>query len=146
MIYVLLAIIFGLALGMILPVPTNQALSLYFVVGIFSALDSVLGAIRAGLEDKYDSHIFISGFLVNSILAMILAYVGDKLSLPLYYAAIFVFGTRLFSNSSIIRRQLIGYRHKRKSPKDKWAGESKKNRRLLYAGACEKRKRTKKLI
>lgn len=146
MIYVLLATILGLALGMILPVPTNQTLSLYFVVGIFTALDSVLGAIRAGLEDKYNSNIFISGFLVNSILAMLLAYVGDKLSLPLYYAAIFVFGTRLFSNSSIIRRQLMGFHQKRKRPKDRWAGELKKNRRYLYSGAREKRKRTKKLI
>ena len=59
------------------------------------------------MEQKFDSNIFISGFFGNAILAALLAYVGDRLGVPLYYAAIFAFGTRLFQNFAIIRRHLL---------------------------------------
>ncbi len=125
-----------------MPVPSNQVLSLYFVVGIFAALDSVLGAIRANLEEQYDAKIFISGFLTNTFIAMVLAYVGDKLSLPLYYAAIFVFGTRLFSNISIIRRIIINGNKSEKGQKFNGKQQLKsKNRRHIYFTSLKKRKK-----
>ncbi|HHU18447.1 MAG TPA: small basic family protein, partial [Clostridiales bacterium] len=43
----------------------------------------------------------------NAILAGLLAYLGDRLGVPLYYAAILVFGGRLFQNLAVIRRLLI---------------------------------------
>lgn len=107
MIYAILAIVFGIIIGFIVPMPAASALSMYYAVGIFAAMDSVLGALRAYLEEKYDLAIFVSGFIVNTIVAMILAYLGDRLGLPLYYAAIFVFGTRLFTNLSFVRRLAI---------------------------------------
>ncbi len=107
MLIIFIAIILGFIIGMFMPMPTSQALALYFSVGIFAALDSVIGGCKALLKKDYNSKIFISGFFFNSFLAMVLAYVGDKLGLPLYYAAIFVFGTRLFTNISEIRRCII---------------------------------------
>ncbi len=142
MIIVVFAVLLGILLGLFMPVPSNQVLSLYFVVGIFAALDSVLGAIRSNFEDEYDSKIFISGFLTNIIISMLLAYVGDKLSLPLYYAAIFVFGIRLFSNISVIRRILIhsGSRGGRTKSRAKYNKKSK-NRRYIYYTSLKKRKK-----
>ncbi len=142
MVIIVLAVLLGILLGLFMPVPSNQVLSLYFVVGIFAALDSVLGAIRSSLEDEYDSKIFISGFLTNTIISMILAYVGDKLSLPLYYAAIFVFGIRLFSNISIIRRIIIHSNDKGKRTKSNQKHDKKsKNRRYIYYTSLRKRKK-----
>ncbi len=45
-------------------------------------------------------------------LAAFLAYIGDRLGVPLYYAAIFTFGGRIFENFASIRRILL---NKRKS-------------------------------
>ncbi len=139
MLFIILAIVLGIFLGLFLPVPSDEALSLYFVVGIFAALDAVLGAIRSSLENKYDSKIFLSGFILNTIVAMILAYLGDKLSLPLYYAAIFVFGTRIFSNISLIRRFLIKTR--KFDEKVKKINTRKHERRILYDKSIKKRKK-----
>jgi small basic protein len=68
----------------------------------------LLGAARSHLEGKYNNLIFISGFIVNAVLAGALTYLGDLLGVPLYYAAILVFGGRLFNNLAVIRRIIIG--------------------------------------
>ena len=49
----------------------------------------------------------VSGFFGNSILAACLAYLGDKLGIPMYIAAVIVFGGRIFDNFAIIRRILL---------------------------------------
>ncbi len=70
-------------------------------------MDSLIGAARAHMEEKYNGLIFITGFACNAVLAGLLTFVGDKLGIPLYYAAIFVFGGRLFNNLAVIRRLVI---------------------------------------
>ena len=51
--------------------------------------------------------IFISGFFGNALLAAALAYLGDKLGIPIYIAAVIVFGGRIFDNFGSIRRILL---------------------------------------
>jgi small basic protein len=107
MLFVILGIIVGVAIGFYLPFSIPAGFSIYISVSILAALDSIFGAIRAGFDQKFNSLIFITGFFSNAILAGILAYIGDKLGIPLYYAAIFVFGIRLFDNLAIIRRTIL---------------------------------------
>ena len=47
------------------------------------------------------------GFFANSFLAALLAFIGDKLGIQLYLAAIFAFGNRIFMNLGTLRRHLI---------------------------------------
>ncbi|GAB6109317.1 small basic family protein [Fusibacter bizertensis] len=107
MVIALLGILIGILLGLYIPFEFSTISSLYISVGILAAIDSIIGALRASLEGKFDGIIFISGFFVNAILAILLSFLGDKLGVPIYYAAIFVFGTRLFNNIGIIRRYTI---------------------------------------
>lgn len=111
MVYALIGILIGAIIGFLLPYTYNTAYTLYISVAILASLDSVFGGIRANLEHKFDTKIFISGFFGNAILAAFLAYIGDRLGFPLYYAAIFTFGTRLFDNFAKIRRLWL-YREK----------------------------------
>lgn len=104
MFYVLIGILIGAVIGFLLPYTYNTAYTLYISVAILACLDSVFGGIRANLEGKFNTRIFISGFFGNAILAAFLAYIGDRLGFPLYYAAIFTFGSRLFDNFAKIRR------------------------------------------
>ncbi|NLW22089.1 MAG: small basic family protein [Tissierellia bacterium] len=113
MIFAVLGILIGIAFGLLLPYTYNVAYSLYISVAILACLDSVFGGIRANLEDKFDINIFMSGFFGNAILAAILAYIGDRLGVPLYYAAIFTFGGRIFENFAYIRRILLKRRIKK---------------------------------
>ena len=111
MVYALVGILIGAVIGFLLPFTYNTAYTLYISVAILASLDSVFGGIRANLENKFNTKIFISGFFGNAILAAFLAYIGDRLGFPLYYAAIFTFGTRLFDNFAKIRRLWL-YREK----------------------------------
>ncbi len=103
----IIGLIVGLIAGIFLPGQIPADYSTYVAVGILAALDSVLGGGVASLEKRFDLSIFLSGFLGNTVLAMLLAFVGDKMGIPLYMAAIFAFGTRLFQNFASIRRLLI---------------------------------------
>ena len=107
MFFALIGILIGAIIGFLLPYTYNTAYSLYISVGILACLDSVFGGIRANLEGNFSTRIFISGFFGNAILAAFLAYIGDRLGVPLYYAAIFTFGSRLFDNFACIRRNIL---------------------------------------
>ena len=97
----------GISLGFILNVSYPSEYSFYITMALLAALDSIIGAGRAQLEGKYNNIIFTTGFFLNAFLAGLLAYLGDRLGVPLYYAAILVFGGRLFQNLGVIRRILL---------------------------------------
>lgn len=107
MILPFLGLILGVLIGLLSPVTIPIQYSTYMSIAILASLDSVFGGIRSSFENTFDIEIFISGFFANSVLAAILAYIGDQLGVPIYYAAIFAFGVRLFQNFAIIRRYIL---------------------------------------
>ena len=76
----------------------------YLAIAIIAALDSVFGGITSVLKGNFDLKIFASGFFGNAILSILLTYLGQKLNVDIYLAAIIVFVGRMFTNLSIIRR------------------------------------------
>jgi small basic protein len=92
----LIGIVIGIILGMTLPFNIPTAYSSYMSIAVLAALD-----------------VFISGFFGNAILAAVLAYIGDRLDVPIYLCAIFVFGYRLFNNFALIRRHFLGILRKK---------------------------------
>jgi small basic protein len=102
---------FGLILGIILGIVFSLSVPVeyarYTAMIILAALDSVLGAARAELQGEYNNRVFVSGLVVNSLLAGLLTFVGDRLGVELYLAAIVAFGVRLFTNLAVIRRYLL---------------------------------------
>lgn len=102
-----IGLLIGIILGFILDVNISDKLSPYMSVAILACLDSVFGAVRANLSKNFQPDIFISGFFGNALLAALLAYLGDKLGIPIYMAAVIVFGGRIFDNFAIIRRLLL---------------------------------------
>jgi len=103
----LMGLIIGIILGVIFNVNIPDQFSPYMSVAILACLDSVFGAVRASLSKNFQPDIFISGFFGNALLAAALAYLGDKLGVPIYLAAVIVFGGRLFDNFAIVRRLLL---------------------------------------
>ncbi len=101
----ILFIISGVLVGINIAVP--YAYSAYIAVAILACLDSVFGALAANLDKKFKINIFISGFFGNAIIAIFLVYLGEKLNVDMYLAAVIVFTGRMLNNFSTIRRQLI---------------------------------------
>ncbi|MDR0287260.1 MAG: small basic family protein [Clostridiales bacterium] len=100
-------LIIGILVGIFLPYSIPMKYSTYVAVGILAAIDSVIGGSVAVLQGRFSIRIFISGFVGNAVLAMLLAYVGDQMGIQLYLAAVFAFGNRLFMNFASLRRLLI---------------------------------------
>ncbi len=119
MIYVaiLIGCVVGAILGSMAPV-IPYTYSSYLSIAIIAALDSVFGGIASVIKGNFDLKIFLSGFFGNSILSIALTYLGEKLNVDIYLAAIVVFVGRMFTNLAIIRRHYI----------DKWVNaiETKK--------------------
>jgi small basic protein len=103
----IVGLLLGIGLGVVFSVSVPVEFARYTAIAMLAAADSVVGAWRSGLEDKYNNRIFLSGLVVNMLLAASLTFVGDRLGVDLYIAAVVVFGARLFNNLAIIRRHFI---------------------------------------
>ena len=79
----------------------------YLPLALLAGLDAIFGGIRAGLDRKFRSDVFLSGFLVNMVLAVLLGFIGDQIGVELYLAAVVTLGGRIFLNLSMIRRQIL---------------------------------------
>ena len=101
-------LVLGVYFGQYLHIEIPAEMVKYLSIAIMAALDSVFGGIKALYEKKFDGLLMLSGFFTNALLAGALAYIGDMLGVDLYYAAVFAFGVRLFSNLSMIRVHIIG--------------------------------------
>ena len=107
---ILIAIIIGCVIGAFIGVkiPTiPYTYSGYLAIAIIAALDSVFGGITSSLKKNFDMKIFVSGFFVNAILAILLTYLGQKLNVDIHLAAVVVFVGRMFNNLGIIRRYYV---------------------------------------
>lgn len=97
----------GLVLGFLiywLPIRLPSDYASYLSLATLAGLDSIVGGIRAGIEGKFHDDIFISGFVANTLLAALLAYLGDQIGVELWLAAVVALGGRVFLNLSLIRR------------------------------------------
>lgn len=109
---IILGCLLGAIIGINAPV-ISYTYSSYLAIAIIAALDSVFGGITSVLKKNFDLKIFVSGFFCNAILSMLLTYLGQKLNVDIYLAAIVVFVGRMFTNLTIIRRYYV----------DKWSNK-----------------------
>lgn len=107
---IILSIFIGCLLGAIIGINIPMipyTYSSYLAISIIAALDSVFGGITSTLKGNFDFKIFVSGFFGNAILSILLTYLGEKLNVDIYLAAIVVFVGRMFNNLGTIRRFYI---------------------------------------
>ncbi len=113
---ILIGCIVGALIGLNSPI-IPYTYSGYLAIAIIAALDSVFGGITSSLNKTFDLKIFVSGFFGNAILSILLTYLGQKLNVDIYLAAIVVFVGRMFTNLAMIRRhyldKLVKYRQEK---------------------------------
>ena len=110
---IILGCVIGALIGINLPM-ISYTYSGYLAIAIIAALDSVFGGIASTLKKNFDLKIFVSGFFGNAILSILLTYLGQKLNVDIYVAAIVVCVGRMFNNLGIIRRYYIDKCSKKK--------------------------------
>lgn len=107
---IIIAIILGCVIGAIIGLNAPiipYTYSTFLAIAVVAALDSVFGGITSVLKKNFDLTIFITGFFCNSILSIALTYLGQRLNIDIYLAALVVFVGRMFTNLTIIRRYYV---------------------------------------
>ena len=102
-----IAVVLGVTLGLIMPYNLTSNTLPYVAVAIIAALDSIFGGILANYNKRFSNYVFMTGLISNAVLAVVLTYVGNILGINLSFAAIVVFGVRIFNNLANIRRVTI---------------------------------------
>lgn len=101
----------GFALGSFVLVKTHIEVpaeyAVYLSVAALAGLDTVFGGVRAGIEGRFQNDIFASGFILNTLLAAGLAWLGNRIGVSLALVAVLVLGQRVFLNLSLIRRYYL---------------------------------------
>lgn len=103
----LIGLVIGLGIGWKIPLFIPVVYGKYLGIAVLASLDSVFGGIRAAMQDRFDNVVFLSGFIGNALMAALLVFIGDRLGVEIYIAAVVAFGVRLFHNLGIIRRHLV---------------------------------------
>jgi small basic protein len=79
----------------------------YLSVAALVGLDAAFGGIRAGIEGRFQNDIFVSGFLLNTLLAGGLVWFGKLIGVDFALVSVLVLGSRIFLNLSLIRRYYL---------------------------------------
>ena len=108
----LFGLILGLIAGFLSPWTIHSQYALYAAAGLLAALDSALGGVRSRLKGEFKLDVYLSGTVGNAAIAVFLTWLGERLGIPLYLAAVVVFGTRMFQNFAEIRRELLTSKQK----------------------------------
>lgn len=103
----ILGLLAGIALGLLSSIEIPLAVVKYTAIAILAAIDTVLGGLRAQLEERFDLSIFLSGFFANTLFAALLTAIGDLLGVDIYLGAVIAFSVRIFGNVGFIRRDLL---------------------------------------
>ena len=104
----IIALFVGAAIGLLSQIgPVHGQAGPYLAVACLAGLDTVCGGIRSGIEGKFSTDVFLSGFISNVIIASFIAWLGDQIYINLFLAIALVFGKRILDNLSLVRRFML---------------------------------------
>ena len=106
-IFGLIGLAIGLLVGYLFPLNIPVEYARYTAVGIIGLLDTLFGAWKAALQKEYNLTVFLSGLFFNMSIAILITWLGDRLSLDLYLAVLIFFTFRIFNNIAIIRYSFL---------------------------------------
>ena len=100
-------LIVGILLGILMGRPITGEVGVYVAVACLAGLDTSCGGVRSNLEGKFDGPIMVTGFFSNILIASGLSWLGTKIGVEVFLVCAFIFGQRIFTNLSVIRRILL---------------------------------------
>ena len=104
----LLGLLLGAVIAYFLKPDVPQDVTRYVAMVVVAAIDASFGGIRSWLEQTFNDRIFLISFILNSLVAVALVWVGDQLAADVSTAVVVVFGIRIFQNVAAIRRRVFG--------------------------------------
>lgn len=97
----------GFLLALVLPLNLEESLVLYLSLSVLVLIASLLEIIVDIKEEKGDFKKWSVEITSNLLLSTFLTFISLRLKIPLYYATIIFFGTKIFDNTGKIRYFLL---------------------------------------
>lgn len=107
MIYVVAGIILGIVAGLNLNLIYSPDYAVYISLAILAIINSIFNMLNENLTGELTaikSFVFLG---IDLAFALLLGYVGEKLGLPIYLAAVFAFGNNIYKNLKIITNFML---------------------------------------
>lgn len=102
-----IGLLIGLIIGALHPFSIPLISAKYLAITSLSAIDSIFVGFKARLNNHFNTTLFIIEFLLNTIVAIGLVYLGDIMNTELFMAVTIVFSARIFYNISSLNHQLF---------------------------------------
>ncbi|MFH0702182.1 MAG: small basic family protein [bacterium] len=103
----LIGLIIGLIVGILFPFSIPLIKTKYLAISTLSAIDSVFIGFRTRLNNNFNVKLFVTEFILNTILAIGLVYLGDIMNTDLFVTITIVFSAKIFYNISNLNHQLF---------------------------------------
>ncbi|MDD3012089.1 MAG: small basic family protein [Candidatus Gastranaerophilales bacterium] len=103
----LVGLIIGLVIGAVFPGNIHIFDAKYLSISALSSIDSVFIGFRAKLNNHFNTTLFTIEFVLNTIIAIGLVYLGDIMNTDLFIAVAIIFSARVFYNLSNLNHQLF---------------------------------------
>ncbi len=102
-----IGLLIGIIGGCLFPANIIADFTKIFSVILLTASNTFFGGLKAASIGKFDDALFVSGFISNTFLALLLVYAGDCFGTDFYYAIFPVFGYGIFKNFADLRKNLM---------------------------------------
>lgn len=104
-----IGLLLGVLIGLLVRPDVPLWLEPYLPIAVVAALDAVVGAVRALLDDVFNDRVFIVSFASNVVIAGALVFIGDQLGVgaQISTGVVVVLAMRIFANAAAIRRHLF---------------------------------------
>ena len=103
----LLGLILGLITGLFFVNNIFIIETKYLAIIALSTIDFIFIGLNAKLNNYFYTKLFTIEFILSTIIAISLVYLGDIMNVDLFVAIIIVFSMRIFYNFSALNRQLF---------------------------------------
>jgi small basic protein len=106
----IIGLLIGLLVGGLLPVTIPIVNAQINTILVMVSTDALFNGFLSKLEGRFSTLLFSIEFLLNTLLAIGMVYIGIIMGVDLFLAVVIIFGVRIFHNLSQINQKLFIHR------------------------------------
>ncbi len=102
MLYVIAGVVLGIIAGLNFNVVYNTEYVVYISLSILAMVNTIFNILCENLKGEIKVFKSVLYLFSDLLFAMFLGYIGERLGLPIYLAAVFAFGNNIYKNTKIM--------------------------------------------
>jgi small basic protein len=102
LLYVIAGVVLGVIGGLYLNVEYNPEYIVYISLAILAMINTIFNILSENLKSETKILKSVLYLFSDLLFALFLGYIGERLGLPIYLAAVFAFGNNIYKNMKIM--------------------------------------------